>query len=113
MVKYNCIVVALAFLLASCATAQSVALHFGMESYKKRDYEGCLVELGRADGYGKHSEATSAQISFYRGLCLEGAGRSAEAVAVYQNLIRNYPNTDWAAQAKARMAGARRDDSRI
>lgn len=95
----------LAFLssLTACATAQSGALSRAQSSFKEKDYHACLARLSEAESYGDFSESANAQISFYRGLCLEGQGRKAEAAAVYQNLIRKYPNSDWSAQAQARL----------
>jgi len=93
----------LVFNLGGCATSQKGALYWAQGSYKKGDYQACLEELGRAEAYGDFSEAVNAEISFYKGLCLEGRGRKAEAEAVYQNLIKKYPNSDWSAQARARI----------
>lgn len=91
------------FFLTACAMSQSGALYQAQKSYQEADYETCLAKLSQAEGYGEYSESVSSEISFYRGLCLERAGRKPEAVAVYQNLIRKYPKSNGAAQAQGRI----------
>jgi tetratricopeptide (TPR) repeat protein len=97
----------LCFSLAGCSMSQKGALSQAQRSYQQADFETCLMKLSQAEGYGEHSESVSADISFHRGLCLEGAGRKNEATAVYLNLIRTYPNSSGAIQAQARLANVR------
>lgn len=94
---------AMCFSLTACAISQSGALYQAQKSYQEANYETCLTKLSQAEGYGEYSEAVSSEISFYRGLCLESAGRIPEAGAVYQNLIRTYPRSNGAAQAQGRL----------
>ena len=91
------------FFLTACAMSQSGALYQAQKSYQEADYETCLAKLSQAEGYGEYSESVSSEISFYRGLCLERAGRKSEALAVYQNLNRRYPQSNAAAQAQGRI----------
>lgn len=95
-------------LLGSCASiAQKGALIGVRKAVNKQDYAACLENLSEAESYGDFSEQENAQISFYRGFCLEGLGRQPEAAAVYQRLIEKYPDTDWAAQARGRASALR------
>jgi hypothetical protein len=89
--------------LAACSISQKGALSQAQRAYHKADYETCLIKLSQAEGYGEFSEPVSTEISFYKGLCLEGSGRKREAVAVYQNLTRNYPTSNGAVQAQERI----------
>lgn len=89
--------------LTACAMSQSGALYQAQKSYQEANYETCLTKLSQAEGYGEYSESVSSEISLYRGLCLERAGRNPEAVAVYQNLMRKYPQSNGAAQAQGRI----------
>ena len=91
------------FSLTACAMSQSGALYQAQKSYQEADYETCLTKLSQAEGYGEYSESVSSEVSFYKGLCLERAGRKSEAVAVYQNLIRKYPQSNGAVQAQGRL----------
>lgn len=91
------------FSLTACGISQQGALYQAQRSYQEADYETCLTKLSQAEGYGEYSEAVSSEISFYRGLCLERADRIPEAGAVYQNLIRTYPQSNGAAQAQGRI----------
>ena len=100
--KTACVVLMTAF-LASCATAQQGSLIGANKAIAKQDYFECLNKLSFGDGLGDYSEGVNAQITFLRGFCLEGLGRKAEAHALYRNLIARYPNSDWAAQGKARL----------
>lgn len=93
----------MAFSLAACAASQKGALYQAQTAYQEADYETCLKKLSFADGYGEYSEPVTADIAFYRGLCLEGLGRKQEALAVYQYLIRKHPNSSAAAQAHGRV----------
>ena len=97
----------LIFLMTACAMSQSGALYRAQNSYREADYETCLTKLSQAEGYGEHSEFVSSEIIFYRGLCLERAGRKQEAVAVYHNLIRKFPQSNGAAQAQVRIGNAK------
>lgn len=90
-------------LLAGCATAQRGALSRAQSAYGKKEFQKCLAHVDRSESYGNYSDAMNARLSFQKGLCLEGAGRKAEAVAIYRRLIERFPNTDWSAQAKARI----------
>jgi tetratricopeptide (TPR) repeat protein len=105
MINKSAILISLVmcFSLTACAMSQSGALYQAQKSYQEADYEMCLTKLSQAEGYGEYSESVSSEISFYRGLCLERAGRKSEAVAVYQNLIRKYPQSNGAAQAQGRI----------
>lgn len=98
--------VLLATLAACASTAQKGALIGVQKAIAKKKFDACLDKLDRADNYGNVSATQSAQISFYRGTCLDGIGRKAEAAAVYQNLVNRFPGTDWAAQARARLAAS-------
>jgi hypothetical protein len=91
------------FSLTACGMSQHGALYQAQRSYQEADYETCLTKLSQAEGYGEYSESVSSEISLYRGLCLERTGRNPEAVVVYQNLIRKYPQSNGAAQAQGRM----------
>jgi tetratricopeptide (TPR) repeat protein len=92
-------------LITGCAMTQKGAISRAHNAYEDAKFEKCLDTLARAESYGNYSELENARISFQRGLCLEGAGRKAEAIAVYKNLIIKYPQTDLAAQARARSEG--------
>lgn len=89
-------------MLCSCSMTQKGALSRAEGAYAEGKFDKCLSHVTRAEGYGEHSDITAAQLSLQKGVCLEGAGRKAEANAVYDNLIRKHPNSDPAAQAKAR-----------
>jgi hypothetical protein len=92
----------LSLTLSSCATTQKGALSRAQGAYDDGEFEKCLSHVTRAESYGEHSELTNARLSFQRALCLEGAGRKAEAIEVYRNLMQKHPDSDWAAQARAR-----------
>lgn len=81
---------------------QGGAISRAQSAYGDGDYAKCLYHLDRAETYGPYSDVASARLSFQRGLCLEASGRKAEANAVYQNVARKYPDSDWASQARAR-----------
>jgi tetratricopeptide (TPR) repeat protein len=91
--------------LTGCAMTQKGAISRAHNAYEDAKFEKCLARLEQAESYGSYSELQNARISFQRGLCLEGAGRKSEAMAVYKNLIIKYPQTDMAAQARARIEG--------
>jgi hypothetical protein len=84
-------------------TAQKGALSKAQRAHKKKDFEACLTHLDRAEAYGNYSRTVAAQISFNRGLCLEGMGRAEEAAAVYRNLIEKFPGSNSAVQAQERI----------
>jgi tetratricopeptide (TPR) repeat protein len=99
----NAFVAVLSFLLVSCASAQKGSLIQANKAIAKEDYQECLGKLSFGETLGDYSDAVNAQITFTKGLCLEGVGRKAEALALYRNLIARYPHSDWAAQGKARL----------
>ena len=89
--------------LAGCAMSQSGAVSRAEKAYGKKEFDTCLRHLNRAESYGKYSDVVSAQVLFDRGLCLDGLGRKAEAVASYRTLIESYPSSTLSAQAKVRI----------
>jgi tetratricopeptide (TPR) repeat protein len=101
----------LSVLLTGCAMAQKGAVSKAGKAYEKNEYQVCLRHLNRAESYGNYSEVVSAQVLFNRGLCLEGAGRTNEAVSVYKVLITNYPNSSLTGQAMARLENAQNSQS--
>jgi TolA-binding protein len=105
MQKKISIIVPIAIALTACAMTQKGTLSRAQSAYSDGNFDKCLARVARAESYGDYSEIQNARLSFQRGLCLEGAGRKAEAMAVYKALILKYPRTDWAAQARARSDG--------
>ena len=103
MPRMTACVVLMTTLLASCATAQQGSLIGANKAIANQDYFECLSKLSQGEALGDFSESINAQITFLRGFCLEGLDRKAEAHALYRNLIARYPNSNWAAQGKARL----------
>jgi len=103
MITRITILAMLAASLTACALSQTGAVSRAEKAYGKNEYQTCLRHLSRAESYGKHSDVVSAQLLFNKGLCLEGLGRKAEAVAVYKTLVESYPSSSLSVQAKARI----------
>lgn len=89
--------------LAACETTQRGALSQARKAYAKGDYTDCVTIVDRAATYGNFSEVSDAQIIFYRGLCLDGMGRTAEAKMMYRRVITKFPASTFADQAAARL----------
>lgn len=90
-------------LLTACATAQRGALIQANKAIANQKYQECLHHLSSAETLGEFPEGINAQVTFQKGICLEGLGRTAEAYALYRVLIARHPNSDWTVQAKARL----------
>ncbi|MBL8519073.1 MAG: hypothetical protein JNK75_00245 [Betaproteobacteria bacterium] len=93
----------LTLLLTSCATAQRGALIKANKAIASQNYQECLHHLSSGETLGEYPEGIHAQVTFQKGICLEGLGRKAEAYALYRSLIARHPDSDWTAQAKARL----------
>jgi hypothetical protein len=89
--------------LTACETTQRGALSQARKAYTKGGYADCVMIVDRAATYGDFSEVLNAQMIFYRGLCLDGMGRAAEAKMMYRRVITKYPTSPFSDQAAARL----------
>ncbi len=99
------LLLALLPLLCSCSSmAQKGAVDLAYSSYKKGDYVTALKRLSRAEAYDSEmSSPRHAELLLLKGRCLEGMGNRGEATALYEYLIKTYPDNEFAARAKGRL----------
>jgi TolA-binding protein len=97
------VIVVLVSVLCGCVITQKSALVQARKSYAEKDYNACVSGVESALIDGEFVEEISSELMFYKGLCLESAGRASEAIVFYKRAIDKYPDTDSALQAAVRL----------
>lgn len=77
-------------------------LYESIDSFAEYNYPKCISMISKAENLGHRSESMSAEILFFKGLCLEKMGKPASNEA-FETLIDLYPNTDWALAAQHKL----------
>ena len=70
------------------------------KAFSKEDYRSCLSRASIAETFENESRAQSAQIMFYKAICLEKIGEPAASNGILESLADKYPETDWGIAAK-------------
>lgn len=80
----------------------------GWAAYLARDYETAAAVLGQvlAEGY-ESSPSRSAMAAYWRAKALEALGRWNESRSLYDEIIREHPESYYRVRAQARLAGDR------
>ena len=90
---------------AGCfSMAQKGALNGAYSDIKKNKFDDALAGLSRAESYTKPAPELQAEISYLRGYCYEMLKRIPEAIGSYKYAADTFPNTNYAYQAKERLA---------
>jgi tol-pal system protein YbgF len=84
--------------------------HIGEAYYRQRDYKQAMAEYQKTvDGYTQAAQVAEALLKI--GLCQRALGDSAHAKSTWEQLVKQFPKSDAARQARtllaARPAGAR------
>ena len=89
--KYLVLALATLLLVPAVGRGADDTLSAAKELYASAAYEEALAVLGRLSDGGKVAPDVAAQIDEYRSFCLYALGRTQEAEAVAQKLVRNNP----------------------
>jgi len=88
-------------LVSSCGLAQQGAITGAHKAYGRGDYVKALAQLSGAEKYTTPSAEVQAEILFLRALCWEKLSRLADANGLYEHIVQKFPESQYAAQARA------------
>ncbi len=71
--------------------------------YNKGDCEQTLLDLSRAERTSRSRRYVQPEISLLRGQCLERQSLFVDAVQTYEFILHNYPGSEYAYRARARL----------
>lgn len=95
------------FALASLAGCSRMALDNHLnDAYRNYDQGNCeeaLLDLSRAERTSRARRYVQPEISLLRGQCLERQALFVDAMQIYQFIVTNYPASEYAYRARARM----------
>jgi hypothetical protein len=89
---------------AGCQTAQSASMLRARAGLNDQRYEYTLKRLAEAESFNETSPALKAEISYMKGVCYEALGRRNDAVGMYRFTAEQYSSTQFAYQARERLA---------
>jgi len=98
------LVIALLGLLSCAATSQRGNAERASGRLAKGDYQGALSVAEFAISQGDAAPEAKLRAYFIKAQSLEGLGRRAEAIGIYEFIIKTYSDTAEAFQAKGRLA---------
>ncbi len=97
----NIIIIPMCLYGCSLPSAQSGNLYMALKAFDKENYRSCLSRASIAETFDENkSKNLSAQIMFYKSLCLEKMGELAASNGILESLVKRYPDTDWGVAAK-------------
>jgi outer membrane protein assembly factor BamD (BamD/ComL family) len=102
------LIVSATLLLAACASQLDRSLDRAYLAYNQGDCARSMVELSRAERLSRSSSRSSSrhlqpEISLLRGQCLERQRLFVDAVQTYQFITSQYPASEYAFRARARL----------
>lgn len=87
-----------------CATAQRGNVMRAQFAAEKGNYQYALNRLNEAEHLVEPEPLVKAEIVYLKGVCYSGLGRSADARGSFQYVVDHYPDTEFAYQAKEKLA---------
>jgi len=99
----------IAIFATGCATtAQRGALARAYEAFTSGAYAAALDHATRAQRYGSDTPSAKAEALFLQGRCHEALNQREAASAAYEGVVRDFGTTDFAEQARKRLAELKR-----
>lgn len=89
-------------------------LNSAYEAYDRGECEAAMLSLSKAERTSRSRRYMQPEISLLRGQCLERQALFVDAMQTYQFIVTNYPSSEYAYRARARMDTLRQlghDDS--
>jgi hypothetical protein len=93
----------IALLLVGCATAQRGAISRAYSMIENGRYESALKRLSAAESYVETTPDKRAEINFLRARCYEGLNEIDDAIGIYEFIVLNFPDTQYAFRAQRRL----------
>jgi hypothetical protein len=97
-------IVLLVFGLSGCSrVALDHHLNSAYEAYDRGECEAAILSLSKAERSSRARRYIQPEISVLRGQCLERQALFVDAMQTYQFIVTNYPASEYAYRARARM----------
>lgn len=78
-------------------------LNTAYEAYDRGECEVAILSLSKAERNSRSRRYMQPEISLLRGQCLERQALFVDALQTYQFIVTNYPASEYAYRARARM----------
>ena len=78
-------------------------LNSAYEAYDRGECEAAILSLSKAERNSRSRRYMQPEISLLRGQCLERQALFVDAMQTYQFIVTNYPASEYAYRARARM----------
>lgn len=85
------------------STAQRGAIGISNSLIEDGKYESALKRLSQAESYAIPTPEKRAEINFLRAKCYEGLNEIDGAIGIYEFIVLNFPDTQYAVQAQRRL----------
>lgn len=97
------IIIVLAALSGCTRWSMNSHLNNANRAYAQGDCDAVMYNLSKVDRESRSRRYVQPEVSMLRGQCLERQKLYPDAVQTYQFIITNYPNSEYAFRAQARM----------